>query len=331
LLAIMQAVEFPAPGAVLLSGRSSPYAASGPVPGMSQWANSTATQLQQLFYDFCYCRRFGTVPADPPAPQAPGTAVIEALSAANASREHWDAGWRLMQTLPSGQIVAVKGAMTRMAWPGEFHGHGPPGMQPSPGTEISLFAPRESRTAQPAFYFAFGEALADQQDDFGIVRFYWNVTVDGAAALVGAITRALNRFAIPFRFKCLQLPELFDRSDAAVLYIAKRHYHLVASLLPEVHRAVRGELKAATPLFSKPIADGLGLAEDPRSGESFGMSRCRLLAEAVCRAHEHGLDSPQSRLDEVERGFAKAGISLDRPYLNVDGVDRYEFQGRSAA
>ena len=29
---------------------------------------------------------------------------------------------------------------------------------------------------QPGFYYAFGEALADQQDDFGVVRLYWNVT-----------------------------------------------------------------------------------------------------------------------------------------------------------
>jgi hypothetical protein len=330
LSAIMQAVAFPAPGAVTLAGRSSRYADSGPMPGIGAAGNPLLARLQHLFYEFCYCRRFDGVAAEQ-ATQPSGTGLIDTLSAANTSRERWDAGWHLAQTMPSGQIVAVKGAMTRMVWPGEFHGHGPPGMAPLPGTEISLFVPRESRTTQPAFYFVFGEALADQQDDFGIVRFYWNVTADGAAPLVGVLTQALNRFAIPFRFKCLHMSNLFDRSDAAVLYIAKRHYRIVATILPDVHRAMRALLKSATPLFAKPLADGLGLAEDPRTGESFGMSRCRLVAAAVCRAHERGLDTVEARLDEVADAFTAAGLSLEHPYLNAGAADRYEFQERRAA
>jgi hypothetical protein len=338
LLTIMQAVAFSAADAVTFAGRSSPHAAAGLASGLSPTGNPVVTQLQNLFYEHCYCRRFKgeaadtpAARADTPAAQPSGQGLIEAISAANTSREHWDAGWQLMQTLPSGQIVAVKGAMTRMAWPGEFHGHGSPGMQLLPGAGISLFAPRESRTPQPGFYFAFGEALADQQEDYGIVRFYWNVTADGVAPLVGAITPALNHFAIPFRFKCLYLPELFDRSDAAVLYVAKRHYRIVATMLQDVHRAVRPRLKSATPLFSKRLAYGLGLAEDPGTGESFGMSRCRLLAEAACRAHERGLYSAEARLEEAAGAFAATGLSLDRPYLNAGSFDQYEFGERRAA
>ena len=329
---ILQAVAFPAPGAVALAGRTSPYAgASGQMPGMGVAGNPAVVQLQQLLYEWCYCRRFGSgAPQAATAPAAdPG--FIEALSAANSSRERWDRGWQIQQSLPSGQIVAAKGAMTRMVWPGEFLGHGPPGMPPSPGGQISLFAPKESRTMQPGFYFAFGEALADQQEDFGVVRLYWNVTAGGAAGLTGAVTRALNRFAIPFRFKCLLLPDLFDRTDAAILYVAKRHYRVAAALLLDVYRTVRPSLKGATPLFSKPLAEGLGLAEDPKTGESFGSSRCRLLAEAVCNAHDRGFNSAEVRLSEVAAVFAAAGLSLERPYLNAGSVDRYEFEEPRAA
>lgn len=331
LLSILRGVAFPAPGAVTLAGRASPYTgASGQMP-VGATGNTTVMQLQQLFYDSCYCRRFGDASAERPAASAPDPGFSEALSTANASRERWDLGWQIQQTLPSGQIVVGKGAMTRMVWPGEFLGHGPPGTPPRPGTEISLHTPRESRTMQPGFYFVFGEALADQQEEFGIVRLYWNVTAAGAAQLVGGLTRALNRFAIPFRFKCLHVPGLFDRSDAAILYLAKRHYRIAATLLADVHQAVHPSLKAATPLFSKPLADGLGLAEDPKTGESFGMNRCRLLAEAVCNAHERGLDSAEERLNEVAAAFAAAGLSLDRPHLNPGSADRYEFQERHAA
>jgi HopA1 effector protein family len=331
LLNILQVVAFPAPGVVALAGRTSPYAdAAGQIAGIGT-GSSTVLQLQQLLYDLCYCRRFGALAPERVAAPVPNLQFVEKLSAANNSQERWDMGWQIQQTLPSGQIVATKGALTRMVWPGEFLGSGAPGTPPTPGSQIKLFVPKESQTLQPGFYFAFGEALADQQDDFGVVRLYWNVAADGAAELTGGVTRALNRFAIPFRFKCVSLPDLFGRTDAAVLYVAKRHYRLAAALLFDVYRGARPWLKAATPLFSKRLAEGLGLAEDPKNGESFGTSRCRLSAEAVCSAHERGLDSAEARLSEVAAAFAAAGVSLERPYLNAGSTDQYDFQERRAA
>lgn len=331
LLAIMGAVAFSKPDAVTLAGRSSPFAVAGTAPGLQPMASPLVAQLQNLFYEHCYCRSFTGSTTNFPVAGPSGNELVDAISAANTSRDHWDAGWQLTQTLPSGQIVATKGAMTRMAWPGEFHGHGPPGMQLAAGAGISLFAPRESRISQPGFYFAFGEALTDQQDDHGVVRFYWNVTADGAPLLVGAIATALNRLLIPFHLKCLYLPDLFNRSDAAVLYVAKRYYHVVATILPDVHHALRAKLKSATPLFSKRLADGFGLAEDPKTGESFGMHRCRLLAEAACRAHEHGQDNAEARLAEVVTGFAAGGLVTETPYLNAGSQDQYEFRERRTA
>jgi hypothetical protein len=333
LLNILQAVAFPAPGTVALAGRSSPYAGpAGQMPGIAPAESLAAVQLQQLLYEWCYCRPFGSVAPTVAAPTPtadPG--FLNGLSAANASRERWDRGWQIQQILPSGQIVAIKAAMTRLIWPGEFLSHGPPGMPPSPGNQISLLAPKESRTVQPGFYFAFGETLGDQQDEVGVVRLYWNVTAHGAGGLVSGVTQALNRFAIPFRFKCLSMPDLYDRSDAAILYVAKRHYRLTAALLADVYRAARPALKTATPLFTKPLAEGLGLAEDPKTGESFGTSRCRLLAQAVCDAHDRGLDSAEARLAAVADAFAAAGLSLERPYLNAGSSDRYAFEERRAA
>src|SRR5262249_40765873 len=109
----------------------------------------------------------------------------------------------------------------------------------------------------------------------------------------------------------------------AVLYVAKRHYRVAALLLADVYRAIGPSLKAATPLFTKTLADGLGLAEDPKTGESFGMNRCRLLAEAVCNAHARGLDTAEARLSEFTAAFGAVGLSLERPYLNRGSADAY--------
>jgi hypothetical protein len=294
--------------------------------GIAPAASPLATQLTQLLYEWCYCRRFGSAAAAPQAAPTADPAFSGPLAAANAGREHWDAGWIIQQSLPSGQIVVVKGAMTRLVWPGEFLAHGAHGTAPRPGVEVSLFAPRDSWTLQPGFYFVFGEALSDQEDDFSVVRLYWNVEAAAAARLVAALTQALNRFAVPFRLKCLSMAALYDRTDAAVLYVARRYYHLVAQLLAPLYPSLRPLLKAPTPLFSKPLAEGLGLAENPKTGESFGMHRCRLVAEAVCNAHARGLDAPQARLREIDAGFAAAGLSLAHPFLNPGSVDGYEFR-----
>jgi hypothetical protein len=330
---IAQAIAFPSPGTVALAGRTAPAAMTAPpqVPGAIPSANPLVAQLQHLLYDWCYCRRFGTaVPAPASAPAAEQE-FLASLTAANASRERWDAGWRIQQTLPSGQIAVVKGAATRMVWPGEFLAHGAPGLPPSPGSEISLFAPRESRVMQPGFYFVFGETLADQEEEMSLVRFYWHVTAAGAAPLVAGLTQALNRFAIPFRFKCLSMAQLYDRTDPAVLYLAKRYYRIAAEVLPPAYKTVHPFLRAGTPLFSKSLAAGLGFAENPKSGESFGMNRCRLVAEAICNAHARGIDAADARLADIASAFETAGLSLDRPYLNPGSADHYGFVESQAA
>jgi hypothetical protein len=332
LMRIVQAIAFPSPGIVALAGRSEPAAVTAPVmPGAPPIADPLVAQLQQLLYNWCYCRRFGAaMPSPGPAP-ATDAEFVASLTAANSSREHWDAGWRIQQTLPSGQVAAVKGAATRMVWPGEFLSRGAPGLPPSPGAEISLFAPKESRVMQPGFHFVFGETLADQEEEMSLVRFYWHVTAAGAAPLVAALTQALNRFGIPFRFKCLSMVQLYDRTDPAVLYLAKRYYRIAAELLPAAYRTVHPFLRAGTPLFSKPLAAGLGFAENPTSGESFGMNRCRLAAEAICSAHKRGIDAADARLSDIAAAFEAAGLSLERPYLNPGSADHYAFAESQAA
>jgi len=100
---------------------------------------------------------------------------------------------------------------------------------------------------------------------------------------------------------------------------APRSSDIVAATYPAIAR----HLKPAIPALTKRLADGLGLAEDPGpGGDSFGMHRCRLLADAVVRAHEHS-GPGGARLSDVETRFAEEGLSLDRPYLNPRSADDY--------
>jgi hypothetical protein len=118
-----------------------------------------------------------------------------------------------------------------------------------------------------------------------------------------------------------QLP--FNRTDSAVLFLNKRFYRIVAELLVDIYEEIKDSLGAETPLFSKQVAPGIGLAEDPNNGESFGMNRCRILAEGIWNGYTKGLQTLEARLDEVARQFGFYGIALESPYLNAGAIDQY--------
>lgn len=286
-------------------------------------------QLQQQLYQHCFCHRFQGYLS---APSINNSSInrseednlLQILSGANQSRDLWDGGWQVYQILPSGQILARKGDLIRTVWAGEFMTQDGPGMAPRVGAMINLFAPRESRTMQPGFYFVFAETLMDDQDLKNFLRFYWNIQPDGAATLIQLITQVLNQFQVPFRFKCLSNRAFFNRIDAAVLFVSKRFYRITAELLSDVYPRLQKSLQPDSPLFTQQLAPGLGLAEDPGTGESFGMHRCRLVAEGLWNAYIQGWQTEPVRLQEVTKRFAQEGMTLERPYLNPGSIDQYQ-------
>jgi len=292
-------------------------------------ANPLVNALQSHLYQFCYSTSFKNGHTAAITPAAPDPGFLPSLSAANTSRERWDPGWQISAMIPGGQMLVQKGPLLRAVWPGEFLMHGGTGMAPTVGAPVSLYLPRESTVLQPGFYFAFGETPGDWQDDASLLRFYWNVKDTGVAALLSSITTELNRFKVPFKYKCLTSREAYVRLDAAVLYVTKRLYRIAAELLFDVRKEVAEHLEVETPLFTKQLAPGLGFAEDPGLMDSFGTSRCRLLAEAIWAAFAQGVHEEGVRLQVVAQHFEKAGISLKAPYLNPGSEDRYTFPTES--
>lgn len=322
-VSILSATSFSFAGAVI--SQSDPAAQY--MQSLYPSQNQLVTRLQQKIYSACYCQRFtgNAFEEQVNMVHMQDSSFLQALSEANSSQERWEVSWQIYQTLPSGQILAHKNGQSRMLWPGEFVTHDGAGIAPRAGTNISLLVAKESRTIQPGFYFAFGEAVTDQQDDSWIIRFYWDIKESAATTLIRLVTKRLNRFQVPFRLKCVSFRSQFNRADAAVLFVSRRYYKIVSDLLLDIHQEVRADLKPDTPLFTKRLAYGLGLAEDPGNGESFGMSRCRIVAEGLWSAYQQGLQAEEACLQEVVKQFEKNGIDLVYPYLNRGSKDDYEF------
>ena len=330
---IAAAIDALTPTSFRFAGRPFQHA---PQPGEAPPAEGAAPPvvalLQNTFYQYCYVRRFRGALVDPPYAAHADDDLLPLLSRANPGRERWEPGWTVSQILQTGQVIATRHGATRFLWPGEFVIRDAPGMQPRVGVQVSVFAPRESSTLQPGFYHVFGEATADQDAELDLVRLYWHVTDAGAPVLVRHLAGALNRYGVPFRFKTLAHRAAYVRADAAVLYINRRYFRLAAELvLEEVQPRLAGMVRDETPLFALPLGPGLSAAEDPETGESFGMSRCRVLAEGLWQAHTGGITAPPARLAAVAEHFAKSGVDLERPHLNAGSAFRYELPALAPA
>jgi hypothetical protein len=281
------------------------------------------SQLRDVLYSNCFCTKY---PHGPFAAGSENDTLVLDLSAANTGQDRWVPGWEILSVAANGRVRARKNDWERDFWPGEFLSVEGPGVAPRAGMNVSAYFPKESAVMQPGFYFAFGNTEEEIYGYGEVVRFYWAIQDGGAAELTRYLTARLNRFQVPFRFKLPLQRYSYNRLDAAVLYVNKRFYQISALLVAEAHETVRRTLWPDNPLFTKTLAPGLGLAEDPDTGESFGMHRCRIFSEGVWSAHASGQHGSYERLTEVERRFQTYGISLERPYLNHGSADCYDFE-----
>jgi hypothetical protein len=320
---LLRAVLIRSPMEYELAGRTHKVAAfgAGQSPVWSAYSSGQpplVIDLQTAIYDEAYCRELGSRTE----PTAHAVSLVEALSAANAGHARWESGWSLAQRMPDGSVLARKGDLAHVFPPGEIAPAGQGGA-PVAGAPLHVLFARESRTQQPGFYVANGETPAPFGADSRMTRIYWHIAEEGAVPLTRAVTTRLNRYQVPFRFKTLAYGGVYTRADAAVLYFAARYYQIVARLLPAIRAEVGSHLRPATPLLTKRLYDGVGLAEDPATGESFGMSRSRLIAQAIWDAYVRGLQTEEARMMELALQLDRIGLSLDRPYLRAASADLY--------
>lgn len=323
LRAIVDAVKISSATTFSFDGKTFDAQAAQAAPGpQAAQELPLVAALRNCLYANCYCKPFSAKSAAQAATQ-PADLTLQ-LSAANAGQPRWDSGWQIARLEASGQVIAQKAGKTRAFWPGEFLSFDGPGVPPRPGGYISAYFPHESRAMQPGFYFAFGEAEGEPADEARLTRFYWNICEKGAVPLTAWTTHTLNRFQVPFRFKCMTLTNQFDRLDSAVLYVSKRFFRLSAELVAAGREKLDEFLRPETPLFTRELAPGLALAEDPGNGESFGMNRCRILAEAIWSAASKGVVNEEERMQEITRYFGQYGLSLDRVHLSAQSGDFYD-------
>lgn len=251
------------------------------------------------------------------------------LCKSNQGNGYFDAGWVVQAQGQRGEWQVEKEGLTLQIQPRK-HLQASPTLQQTPqlGDRVSVRLP--SHRLEPGFYQAIGNA-GTVPDTVATLEICFNVNPEGAVVLMHHFTNALNAIAIPFSFRVLLDPEEYRRYDAAILHIERASYGRIQAVLQQGLEAVQCSNGAASsllqppiPLLMKPLAPGVGLAEEPDTEpRDFGLHRCQRIADALWHCHLQGDDSPPARWAAIRQQFTQHGIDFDRPYLNPGSLHDY--------
>lgn len=280
----------------------------------AQGAPKIVAEVAQRIYDHLYTR-----PRAPAAPIA-GDEVADqefraGLSRADAALGRWSDGWTLLDKVDGKLYVRQQGGREMLVEPDQFEGVS--------GALGRVRVRRETANRQPGYFYAIGDAGGTPEQGSRTVRLYFNVSAGAAIKLMGTLTRSLNDRAIPFTYKTVSSPLGYVRADAGVLYLATTEWERARPALVETWAGIHRWLVDDTPLMTKRLAPGFGLAEDPATGESFGQHRSSLIAHALWAAHERGVRFDEQKRAVVAAGFNEAGLDPARPYLHGSVKDVY--------
>jgi HopA1 effector protein family len=254
------------------------------------------------------------------------TPFSKQLSAANAGSGYCSEGWEISSVNRS-QVIVCRAGLKLWVHPRDCVISR--GVSLQPGMLVAVRFPKEFLNISPGFYMAMGNKELLRHPGQIVARLYFNITADGAISFMRKVTSVLDDTEIAFTLKIISDPTQFNRCDSAVLYIYKTDYGIVSELIAGIYPGISRYLKNGEPAFTKRLARGLCLAEDPGENESFGSHRCRVLAEALVRGFERRKESLQERIKIVRQCFEEHDIDFYKPFLTPPYVDDYDFPRHS--
>lgn len=238
------------------------------------------------------------------------------LSMANSGNVGWENGWTIVGEEKDKQNYIVRKGNAQF-WIGQNNVL----INNSSKCKCAIRIPKDAKNQQH-YYIALGETPPEQEEKI-IIRLYWNLTPSSSISYIQEITRRMNNAEVPFKTMVLSDPKKYTRSDSGVLYIDEIYLKKALPLVVETHAALAQSINKNTPLFTKYIREGLGLAEDTNNGRSFGFSRSCLLAKAILKHFQKEKDR-NSLGEYIIKEFEKEGIDTQSPYAARVNITQYE-------
>ena len=283
---------------------------------------SRSTGFASALYQYLYTRPT----ASHVAPLSDAMArrdLLSALSFANASSGEWEAGWVVRNPDAEGRVTVAKDDLTLWAPSTRIRVRGG---EIREGQPCRVWVGKEVRKRVPGFYVAIGDGGGDEDgggEGDPLIRYYWHLSIAAAIPFMAAATKHLDAAGLPFRLKLPADPDAYRRADAGVLYVRRRYKRHLDGCIARIHEAVAPDLRPETPLFTKPLAEGLAIAEDPAGDLSFGEHRCKLVATALWRCFDRDESGHDDQVASLAAVFAEQNLDPLRPYLGPGSQDDY--------
>jgi hypothetical protein len=110
-----------------------------------------------------------------------------------------------------------------------------------------------------------------------------------------------------------------ERPDSVVVSVARADLPVLVRLALGLPGRIRGALGADVPGFTRPLAPGIAIADDPVGGEPFLRHRCRVVAAGLASA---GPDAGTTgRLAGIDAALAGEGLDLRALHLDPGSTD----------
>jgi hypothetical protein len=194
-----------------------------------------------------------------------------------------DRGWRILRIEPDGSLAVTKDGLTLHI----EENHLEPTTQDCKIDELIAIRLPKNRLNN-GFYLAVSNSGRKQQNDLQnnlndsqVISIFFNLNPQGAIALMDSLTKLLNAAEIPFNFQVPHHPLGCDRHDSGILNFQRQDYPMIQKLLKDIYTEHQSYFQPEIPLFTKFLAPGLSLAEQPLekplNKQSFGVNRCQTI------------------------------------------------------
>jgi hypothetical protein len=140
-----------------------------------------------------------------------------------------------------------------------------------------------------------------------------------APDLFARVVTALDGYGLGFRAELAGDHDACLRSDAAVITVGRDDVPALARVALRLGERAPFALAPSVPAFTRQIAPGVALADQPGPGTSFGRHRCRLVAAGLVAAG-HGA-GPADRRAAVLEALHSAGLDPAALHLNQGNAD----------
>ncbi|KRE42562.1 T3SS effector HopA1 family protein [Knoellia sp. Soil729] len=268
--------------------------------------------------DLLYSQWYAGCSPSPTASRLWDPPVATSARAAHVGGSEWaDGESEVVGTGVAGVIVVATPRGRRALCRGEYvTASGRPGFPPRVGDRVRA-SRRLGAVVQDGWWRTWGPLWDLQAQPGPILRVYLHPAPGLVAPVVHAVTTALVQ-ADSWMLKLAPTVDGLTRRDAVVAYLAGAGRE---DDRDAVARAVAGLTSGTPPPLTEPLGEGIGWAEDPGTGASFGEVRCAAIVAAYERWGRDGLSDP-TWLHRVADEFRSRGIDPAAPHRSLAVADR---------